>query len=51
MEARLQEIRPCLPLYQSAAMDAFSTRMQGYRLEYYDSPSSLYSAADWYVAE
>jgi peptide/nickel transport system substrate-binding protein len=51
MEARLQELKPCLPLYRSAAMNAFSTRMHGYRNEYFEGSGTLFSAADWYVSE
>ncbi|MDI3341532.1 MAG: peptide ABC transporter substrate-binding protein [Sphaerobacter sp.] len=53
--ARAAEIfareRPALPLYQSAAADAWSTRLKGQRTDYFNPRGTLYSAADWYIEE
>lgn len=43
--------RPALPLYQSAKADAFGSRVQGARNDYFDPRGTLYSSADWFVTE
>lgn len=53
--ARAAEIfareRPALPLYQSASADAWSTRLKGVRVGYFNPRGTLYGAADWYLED